>query len=49
MSLKKDTTTHIFDHIHEWRRQRHLIKFEIVDQLLTDGLPGHLSAKFLRT
>lgn len=35
-SLKQDTTTHIFDHIHEWRHRRRLIKFEIVDQLLTE-------------
>ena len=35
-SLKQDTTTHIYDHIHEWRRRRHFIKFWIPDQLLTD-------------
>ena len=35
MSLKQDTATHISDHIHEWRRRSHLIKFEIFDQLLT--------------
>jgi len=28
--------THIFDHIHECRRQRRLIKFEIIDELLTE-------------
>jgi len=34
-SLKQDTATCIFDHIHEWRHQHHLIKFEILDELLT--------------
>ena len=34
--LKKDTATHISDHIHEWRHQCCLIKFDIVDQLLTE-------------
>lgn len=34
-SLKQDTATHISDHIHEWRRRRHLIKFELTNQLLT--------------
>ena len=35
-SLKEDTVMHIFDHIHEWRRRRLLIKFEIADQFLTE-------------
>ena len=35
-SLKQDTATHIFDHIHEWRRRHRLIEFKIVDQLLTE-------------
>ena len=30
-SLKQDTATHISDHIHEWRRRRHLINFEIAN------------------
>lgn len=34
-SLKQDTTTHIFDHIHEWRHWRCLTKFEFPDDLLT--------------
>ena len=34
-SLKQDRATHISDHIHEWRHRRHMIKFEIPDQLLT--------------
>ena len=35
MLLKQDIATHISNHIHEWRRRRQLIKFEIADQLLT--------------
>ena len=34
--MKQDRATHISDHIHEWRRHRLLIKFDIPDQLLTD-------------
>ena len=34
-SLKQDRATHILDHIHEWWCRRHMIKFEIPDQLLT--------------
>ena len=30
----QNTSTHIYDHIHEWRRQRRLIKAPIPDQLL---------------
>ena len=33
-SLRKSTSTHISDHIHEWRRHRRLIKAEIPDQFL---------------
>ena len=35
-SLRQKTSTHISDHIHEWRRQRRLIKAPIPDQLLAD-------------
>ena len=35
-SLRQNTSTHISDHIHEWRRQRRLIKAPILDQLLAD-------------
>ena len=35
-SLRQSTSTHIFDHIHEWRRRRRLIKAPIPDQILTD-------------
>ena len=33
-SLHQNTSTHISDHIHEWRRWRRLIKAPILDQLL---------------
>jgi hypothetical protein len=36
MSLHQDTSTHIFDHIHEWIQQHRLIKAHILDQLLMD-------------
>ena len=35
-SLHQNTSTHISDHIHEWTRQRSIIKDPIVDQLLVD-------------
>ena len=35
-SLRQNTSTHIFDHIHEWRRRRRIIKAPILDQLLAD-------------
>jgi len=35
-SLWKNTTTHISDHIHEWRRRRRLVKAPIPDALLAD-------------
>lgn len=35
-SLKKDTTMHIYDHIHEWRCKHRLIKFDIPDKFLTE-------------
>ena len=35
-SLRQNTSTHIFYHIHEWRRRRRLIKAPILDQLLAD-------------
>ena len=34
-SLKQDKATHISVHIHEWKRRRCLIKFNIPDQVLT--------------
>ena len=35
-SLSKSTSTHISNHMHEWRRHRRLIKVEILDQFLID-------------
>ena len=35
-SLHQNMSTHISDHIHEWRRQRMLIKAPIPHQLLVD-------------
>ena len=35
-SLRQDTSTHISDHIHEWRRRHRLIKAPIPDQFLAD-------------
>ena len=35
-SLRQNTSTHISDHIHEWRWQRWLIKAPIPNQLLAD-------------
>ena len=35
-SLRQNTSKHISDHIHEWRRCRRLIKDPILDQLLAD-------------
>ena len=37
-SLCQNISTHISNHIHEWRRRRRLIKAPIPDQLLADGL-----------
>jgi hypothetical protein len=37
-SFKQTKGTHIFDHIHEWRRRRCLIKLELPDQLLAEWL-----------
>jgi hypothetical protein len=35
-SFKQSTSTHISDHIHEWKRRRHLIKLQLPDQLLAE-------------
>jgi hypothetical protein len=35
-SLRQSTSTHIYDHIHEWRRIRRLIKVPLLDQLLAE-------------
>lgn len=49
MSLKQDRATHISDHIHEWRRCHCLIKFWILDQLLTDWFTTSLSLQSRET
>jgi hypothetical protein len=36
ISFKQTKSTHIFDHIHEWRRRRCLIKLELPNQLLEE-------------
>ena len=36
ISLRQSNSTHIYDHIHEWRRRRRLIKAHIPDQLIAD-------------
>jgi hypothetical protein len=35
-SFKQSSSTHIYDHIHEWRRRRCLIKVPLPDQLLNE-------------
>jgi hypothetical protein len=35
-SFKQNKSTHISDHIHEWRRRRRLIKLELPDKLLAE-------------
>jgi hypothetical protein len=46
-SFKKSSSTHISDHIHEWRRRRHLIKVALPSQVLvewfTKSLIGHIA------
>ena len=41
-SLQQNTSTHISDHIHEWRRWRRLINTPILDQLLADWFTKYL-------
>ena len=41
-SLRQNTSTHISDHIHEWRRRRRIIKAPILDQLLADWFTKYL-------
>ena len=41
-SLHQDTTTHISDHIHEWRRRRRLVKVPILDHLLANWFCKYL-------
>lgn len=45
MSLKKDTVTHISDLIHEWRRRCGLVRFDIIDHLLTESFTKYFINK----
>jgi hypothetical protein len=36
ISFKQSSSTHIYNHIHEWKRRRHLIKVPLPDQLLAE-------------
>jgi hypothetical protein len=44
-SFKKSSTTHISDHIHEWRIRRRLIKIDLLDQLLAEWFTKSLISK----
>ena len=41
-SLRQNTSTHISNHIHEWRRRRRLIKAPIPDKLFVDWFTKYL-------
>jgi hypothetical protein len=47
-SFKKSSATHIFDHIHEWRQRRSLIKIDLPDQLLDEWLTKSFISKIVR-
>jgi hypothetical protein len=47
-SFKKSSSTHIYDHIHEWRRRRHLIKVPLPDQLLVEWFTKSLIGQIAR-
>ena len=36
LSCRQNTTTHITDHIHEWRRRRSLCKIQLDDRIFLD-------------
>ena len=40
-SFKQTKATHIFDHIHEWRRRRRLIKLELLTNYWQSGSRNH--------
>ena len=44
-SLRQNTTTHISDHIHEWRRCKRSVKSLIPDALLVDWFTKSLLPK----
>jgi len=41
-TLRQDTSTHIFDHIHEWRHRQRLVKAPLPDYLLADWFCKYL-------
>jgi hypothetical protein len=47
-SLRQTTYTHIFDHIHEWKRKRRLIEAHIRDQLLDEWFTKSLIGPIAR-
>ena len=48
ISLKQDIATHISHHIYEWRCWRHLIKFEISNELLTEWFTKSFISKIYK-
>jgi len=46
--LRQSTSTHISNHIHEWRRRRRLIKAPIPNQILTDWFTKSLLSPIAR-
>jgi hypothetical protein len=47
-SFKQSSSTHIFDHIHEWGRRRRLIKVPLPNQLLVDWFTKSLIGPITR-
>jgi hypothetical protein len=47
-SFKQSSSTHISDHIHEWRRRRRLIKVPLLDQLLVEWFTKSLIGPIIR-
>jgi hypothetical protein len=42
-SFKQSSSTHILDHIHEWRRRRRLIKVPLPNQILAEWFTKSLN------
>jgi hypothetical protein len=47
-SFKQSSSTHIYDHIREWRRRRRLIKVSLPDQLLAEWFTKSLIGPIAR-
>jgi hypothetical protein len=47
-SFKQSSSTHISDHIHEWRRRKCLIKFPLPDQLFAEWFTKSLIGPIAR-